>query len=147
MECIHYSYRLAELFFPSYKIFYKFCSSTEKTTIFLISLIRLFIVYRLFMLFDPTYNMITKYEYSLKYILLLVMFVYFLINLIYLIVIPFKVPDYDQLELENEAEIIAMALKQNEIDKSLMIDVKEKNEITSEVIMTYDKQTPISTTY
>lgn len=99
------------------------------------------------MLFDPTYNMITKYEYSLKYILLLVMFVYFLINLIYVIVIPFKVPDYDQLELENEAEIIAMALKKNEIDKSLMIDVKEKNEITSEVIMTYDKQTPISTTY
>lgn len=147
MECIHYNYRWTEILFPSYKIFYKFCSSIEKTTIFLISLIRLFIVYRLFMLFDPTYDMITKYEYSLKYILLLVVFVYFLINLVYLIVIPFKVPDYDQQQLEDEAEIIAMALKQNEVDKSLMIDVTEKNEITSEVIMTYDKQTPISTTY
>ena len=46
--CIHYEYSLLELFVPSYKILYKFCSSKEKTILFVLSLLRLFIFYRLF---------------------------------------------------------------------------------------------------
>jgi predicted S18 family serine protease len=110
--CIHYNYSLYELFFPSYKIFEKFCSSSEKTTLFAISALRLFIIYRLYHVFNNLQNFYGKNELSWTF------FVYLLINLIYLIIIFFKTPDYDQIEMEQEAEGIALALEENTIEKS-----------------------------
>lgn len=106
--CIHYEYSLLELFVPSYKIIYKFCSSTEKTIIFFISLVRLFIFYRLFTYFNNN-----KMLSPMLYILYLS---YIIFNIIYIIIILFKTPDYDQVEMEREVGDIVIALEQNKVN-------------------------------
>lgn len=110
--CIHYNYSLIEILLPSYRLLQKFCSSREKTVLFVISSLRLFIVYRL-------YHVI-KYSQDFygKNILFMGWFVYLLINLVYIILIPFKIPDYDQVQMDEEAEAIAIALEQNKIEKT-----------------------------
>jgi hypothetical protein len=58
-----------------------------------------------------------KPEVSAKYIFFVICFFYLFINIIYVIIIPFKNADYDQVDMEEEAEIIALALKEHEIDR------------------------------
>ena len=124
--CIHYNHSLREIILPSYKILYKFCSSKEKTTLFLISSLRLFIIYRIFSALYSHKLIIFTNDHSVKSILFVICFVYLLMNIIYLIIIPFKVPDYDQFQLEEEAELIAIALKQHEIEKTQAYKAKEE---------------------
>lgn len=120
VTCIHYNYSWIELLLPSYKIFQKFCSSRGKTVLFLISLLRLFIIYRLFHVFN------TSQDFYGKNTLFYIFMVYLLINIIYLIIIPFKTPDYDQVEMEQEAEAIALALEQNKIEKTKFYEEQNK---------------------
>lgn len=120
--CIHYNYSWIELLLPSYKIFEKFCSSREKTVLFLISLLRLFIIYRLY------HVMNNSQDFYGKNILFNIFVVYLLINIIYLIIIPFKNPDYDQIEMEQEAGAIALALEQNKIEKTKFYEEQNKRE-------------------
>lgn len=123
--CIHYKYLLTELLLPSYKILLKFCSSTEKTVIFIISVIRLFIIYRLYHVLNNTT------DFYKKNILLMICLVYLIINIIYVIIIPFKTPDYDQVQMDQEAQIIALALQENKVDKSKLNNVQSEGVIES----------------
>jgi hypothetical protein len=120
--CIHYNYSWIELLLPSYKIFQKFCSSREKTVLFLISSLRLFIIYRLYHVVN------NSQDFYGKNILFNIFVVYLLINIMYLIIIPFKIPDYDQIEMEQEAGAIALALEQNKIEKTKFYEEQNKRE-------------------
>lgn len=108
MSCIHYKHSLLEFLVPSYKIIYKFCSSTEKTVIFFISLIRLCIFYRLFTYFNNN-KMLSPLMY---YVYLF----YLMFNVFYIIIVLFKEPDYDQVEMEREVSDIVVALEQNNVN-------------------------------
>jgi hypothetical protein len=146
-DCIHYNYNWLELLVPSYKGLKKICSSREKSVLFIVSLVRLCIVLRIVMWLGLSYDKVMDYKLSLGYIFFMVCVVYLFMNSLYLMMVILRKPEYDQFEMEQEAEIIAMVLKEYEINKDKKVDELNKNIITSEIVMTYDKKNPISTTY
>jgi hypothetical protein len=100
---------------PSLKIFRKFCSSSEKTVLFIVSVLRLFIVYRIFEYLNKM-GYAKLYEGGPAQIFLFFLCIsYILINIVYIIVIFWKVTEYDQVELDREVDDIAVALAENPV--------------------------------
>ncbi len=118
-ECINYTYSLLELIIPSIQIQHKFCSSIDKTNLLIISLLRLFIVYRLFNYLNNNGLVLLSLGNPIKLILFIICLVYFTINVVYIGIIFYKKPEYDQQQLEQEAGIISLALEQNKVGAEL----------------------------
>ncbi len=118
-ECINYTYSLLELIVPSAQIQRKFCSSIDKTKILIISLLRLFIVCILFKYLNKNEFVLVSLNNPIKLTLFMICFVYFIINIVYIVIIFSKKPEYDQQQLEQEASIISLALEQNKVGAEL----------------------------
>ena len=110
MSCIHYNYRLIEFLFPSIQIIYKFCSSIDKTNLFIMSLSRIIIIYWLFYILHKNGYAKWSEHVPMQMLLYMIFMMYLLGNVLCLILIPFKEVEYDQVQMEEEAEIIAKEL-------------------------------------
>lgn len=96
-NCVEFNPTLIDLFLPSYKIIYKFCLSTDKTKLFLISLARLCF-----------WSIITASLINNNYIgqenntiIFLILVTYILINLFYIIILIFKRPTIDKKVMDH----------------------------------------------
>jgi len=114
-KCINYTYSLYELLIPSLKILQKFCSSIDKTNLFLMSLLRLFIIYRLFFYLNNKELILFSINNPIKFTFFMICLIYLLINIAYIVIIFYKKPDYDQRELDQKSDLIAIALSQNKV--------------------------------
>lgn len=115
-NCIYYTYSLYELLFPSLKILQTFCSSIDKTNLFLMSLLRLFIIYRLFFYLNNNGLILFSQNNPIKLTFFMICLIYLLINILYIVIIFYKKPDYDQQELDQKAGLMAIALDQNKVN-------------------------------
>lgn len=106
-NCIEFNPTLIDLFLPSYKILYKFCLSTDKTKLFLISLCRLCF-----------WSIITASLINNDYIsqndntiIFLILITYIIINLFYIMILIFKRPTIDKKVMDNISTDIVKEVK------------------------------------
>ncbi|ARF11199.1 hypothetical protein Klosneuvirus_1_56 [Klosneuvirus KNV1] len=106
-NCVDFNPTLIDLFLPSYKIIYKFCLSTDKTRLFLISLARLCF-----------WSIITSSLINNGYIgqenntiVFLILVAYILINLFYIIILIFKRPTIDKKVMDRVSNGIIKEIK------------------------------------
>lgn len=106
-NCINYYPTFIDLFVPSYQIIYKFCLSTDKTKLFLISLSRLCLWIMIFTGLIGSNNIGRDNNTIIFFILL----TYIVVNLIYIIILIFKKPALDKSVMDNISNEIAKSVK------------------------------------
>lgn len=106
-NCVEFYPTFIDLFLPSYKIIYKFCLSTDKTRLFLISLARL-CFWAIIMAALTNNSYIGQEDNTLIYIIL---FTYIIINLIYIIIVIFKRPTIDKKVMDRISTDIVKTIK------------------------------------
>lgn len=106
-NCINYNPNFIDIFLPSYKIIYKFCLSTDKTKLFLISLCRLCFWLLIFASLTNN-NYISQEDNTIIFIVLLS---YILINMVYIIIVIFKTPAIDKKVMDRISTDVARLVK------------------------------------
>ena len=86
--CYKYIIKFNDYFFPSLDIFYPLCFSYDKTRLFIVSFIRIFIY---IFLFDYIQN-VTFENKNTKEIIIYILNIVILINMIYLFIVMLKTP-------------------------------------------------------
>lgn len=103
-SCISYYPTFIDVFLPSYKIIYKFCISTDKTKLFLISVCRL--CFWLIIFAGLINNNYISQENNT--IIFLILATYIIINLAYIVIVIFKKPVINKEVMDTiSTEIIA----------------------------------------
>lgn len=103
IDCVNYNFSYYDLIIPRIEIFYKLCVIRDKTNMFLISMIRLLVVYVLFNYLSN--NLIIEWNMNapIRTLLFSLMTVFLMSNIVYLIVLFYKMPAIDEKQLEEES--------------------------------------------
>ena len=106
-NCINYNPNFIDIFLPSYKIIYKFCLSTDKTKLFLISLCRLSL-WLIIVASLINNNYISQEDNTIIFIVLLS---YIIINMVYIIIVIFKTPAIDKKVMDRISTNVATLIE------------------------------------
>ncbi len=117
MSCVEYQINLIDFLFPNLDILYKVCSVRSKTLLFIVCLIRIFIMYYF-------YKISITSIYSYVFLLLLAL------NMIVFVLILIKKPRYseDQIKrnLQQDVDYIRKELENDVIDRSDQVKLATK---------------------
>lgn len=102
VDCINYNFSYFDLLIPSYEIFFKLCVARDKTNMFLISIIRLIIVYYIFTYLSTKKIIEWNMNMPIRTLLFCLMITFLFTNIIFLIVLLFKMPAIDEKQLEKD---------------------------------------------
>lgn len=120
-DCITYEFSYYEFLIPSYKIFLKLCTSRDKTKLFIMSVIRMYIIYTLFYYLKDN-KMIGWDKENWKRIIIYILSAMFLfINFMYIIVLLIKKPAIDKNDVENTFSQLAEELHNIKLTKDMPV--------------------------
>lgn len=114
IDCFEYEFSIMDLIIPQYYIFLKFCLPHTKTKIFITSFLRIILWTVLFFVLK-NYDIINYCGNNIKifgYQFLLVMII---INIVYLILIIFKIPSLTKNKINKSSKTIYDFLENNKI--------------------------------
>lgn len=102
IDCVNYNFSYYDLVIPRIEIFYKLCVIRDKTNMFLISIIRLFIILMIFHYLSNKKIIEWNMNTPIKTLLFSMTIVFLMANIVYLIVLLYKIPAIDEKQLEEE---------------------------------------------
>jgi len=105
-SCIEYDFSLLDLLIPSRHIIYKLCISRNKTTLFIVSTLRMLFWGCIFLFFYKKGIVEWNYNKSLRTIGFSIFLLILIVNIGYLILVVFKKPAIDKYLMdENSTEL------------------------------------------
>ena len=117
-ECTDYKIKIYDLLVPPYQTLYKICTIREKTYMFILAIIRLYILYKIIKYLQIHYDVKFNVKKPYRLMLYVTLIIYMLINISVLIIITFKKPDINKNVDSEIATEIAKVLKTDGISKS-----------------------------
>jgi hypothetical protein len=117
-DCINYTFSWMDLLIPPYQLIYVLCISYDKTILFIVSLIRLYIWYKIYTYLKSKDYIEWNYDKSLKTIGFSIIFLILLINTIYLVLVLLKKPLIDKYKLDADTTNLAAALQSEQITQN-----------------------------
>jgi hypothetical protein len=116
-DCIYYTFTIKQLFLPSPQLLYKLCVSYDKTKLFIVSTIRLFIIASIFQYLLTQGIMVWDRHRLFRTSLFLLVLLYLIINILYIPIILLKSPAMDKDELDNTVIGLAETVYENRLVK------------------------------
>jgi hypothetical protein len=119
VDCINYNISIFDFILPPYQIFFKICLSFDKTKMFLVSMIRLFVWLVIFKILRSKQIVEWDPNNNFKVFTYLTMILIIFINVIYILFLLIKTSAINKYDLGDIAGETALYLKKNQLGRAV----------------------------